>query len=57
MNYNSKGKMIKKIFKSKLVQLFSGWLISVYIKICFHSSVWIIKNTDSVEKEIKKKKV
>ncbi len=48
--------MIKKIFKKKLVQLFLGWLISVYIKICFHSSIWITKNTNSVNNEIIKKK-
>ncbi len=47
---------MKKILKNKYTQLFVGWLISLYIKICFHSSIWIVKNSEIVEKQLKKKK-
>ena len=55
MSYNSKRKM-KKIFKHKYFQLFLGWTISFYIKLCFQTSIWLTKNSKVVEKHIKKNK-
>ena len=55
MSYNSKRKM-KKIFKHKYFQLFLGWTISFYIKLCFQTSIWLTKNSEVVEKHIKKNK-
>lgn len=46
---------MKKILKNKFVQSFLGWLISIYIKVCFHTSIWIVKNSYEVDKQIKKK--
>lgn len=47
---------MKKILKNKFAQSFLGWLISIYIKVCFHTSIWIVKNSNEVDKQIKKKK-
>ena len=55
MNYNLKEKM-KKILKHRYSQIFFGWIISIYIKICFQSSIWLIKNDEIVGKLIKQKK-
>ncbi len=55
MIYNSKNKMIKKILKHNNFQLFLGWLISFYIRICFNTSTWIIKNVDVVTNIVNKK--
>ncbi len=46
---------MKKILKNKFAQSFLGWLISIYIKVCFHTSIWIVKNSNEVDKQIKKK--
>ncbi len=54
MNYNLKDKMIKKILKNKYLQSFLGWLISVYIKICFHTSIWLVKNSNVIDNYLKK---
>ena len=55
MIYNSKRKM-KRIFKHKYIQLFLGWTISFYLKLCFQTSIWLTKNSEIVEKHIKKNK-
>ena len=55
MIYNSKRKM-KRIFKHKYFQLFLGWTISFYLKLCFQTSIWLTKNSEIVEKHIKKNK-
>lgn len=47
---------MKRILKHKYTQIFLGWIISIYIKICYHTSIWIIKNSEVVEKQISKKK-
>ena len=48
--------MIKKIFRNHLIQNLLGWLISSYIKICYQTSTWYIKNDDTVIKMLKSKK-
>ncbi|MAI76974.1 MAG: hypothetical protein CBC25_06950 [Pelagibacteraceae bacterium TMED65] len=48
--------MIKKILKHNAFQLFLGWLISLYIRICFNTSTWIIKNEGVVTKECVREK-
>ena len=55
MSYNLKRKM-KRILNHKYFQLFLGWIISFYIKLCFQTSIWLTKNSEIVEKLIKKKK-
>ncbi len=55
MSYNLKRKM-KRIFKHKYFQIFLGWVISYYIKLCFQTSIWLTKNSEIVEKSIKKNK-
>ena len=46
--------MIKQILKNKYLQSFLGWIISVYIKICFHTSIWLVKNSDIIENYLNK---
>ncbi len=48
--------MLKKIFKSYIVKSFLGWVISVYLKLCYHSSSWQTKGNENIEKLINKKK-
>ena len=45
--------MIKKILKNKHSQSFLGWVISVYIKICFQTSIWLVKNTKVIDNHIR----
>ena len=47
---------MKRILKHKYFQLFLGWIIAFYIKICFQTSIWLTKNTEIVERYIKKNK-
>ncbi len=47
---------MKRIFKHKFLQLFLGWIISCYIKLCFQTSIWLTKNSEIVDKYIKKNK-
>ena len=47
---------MKRIFKHKYFQSFLGWVISFYIKICFQTSIWLTKNSEIVEKLLKKNK-
>ena len=47
---------MKRILKNKYFQLFLGWLISFYIKLCFQTSIWVTKNSEIVEKCIKTNK-
>ena len=56
MNYNLKKKMLKKILKSNYTQVLIGWMISLYIKACFHTSLWYVKNNISIEKTLAGKK-
>jgi len=48
--------MIKQILKNENSQKFLGWIISLYIKICYHSSLWHVKNNEVIEKQLRKKK-
>ncbi len=57
MNYNlRKILMIKNFLKYKYTQELLGWLISFYIKICFNTSLWYVKNDESIKKNLQKKK-
>ena len=47
--------MIKKFLQNELIQNIAGFLISLYIKICFHTSLWYVKNNKSIKNHIKKK--
>ena len=47
---------MKRILKHKYFQLFLGWLISFYIKLCFQTSIWVTKNSEIAEKCIKTNK-
>jgi len=40
---------MKKIFKNKYSQIFLGWIISIYLRICFQTSLWFTKNSEIVE--------
>ncbi len=55
MNYNLKKKMIKKIFKSSISQKILGLIIAYYLKICYHTSSWKVKNENTVKKVLNKK--
>ncbi len=56
MIYNLKEKMIKKLLKHRYSQFFFGWIIALYLKICFQTSIWHTKNTEIVQKQINKNK-
>ncbi len=47
---------MKKILKHRYFQSFISWIISLYIKICFQTSIWLTKNTDVVDKLAAKNK-
>ncbi len=47
--------MIKKFLQNELIQNIVGFLISLYIKVCFHTSLWYVRNNKSIESHIKKK--
>ena len=47
---------MKRIFKHKYFQLFLGSIVSFYLKFCFQTSIWFTKNSEIVEKHIKKNK-
>ena len=49
--------MIKKVLQNKLTQKFLGWIISFYLKFCFQSSLWYVKNDEVINNLITKKKV
>ena len=48
--------MIKKILQHKYVQELAGWIIAFYIKICFNTSLWYLKNDEEISSVLKKKK-
>ena len=47
--------MLKKILQHNISQKFFGLLIAYYLKICFHTSSWNIKNEKTILSLIKKK--
>ncbi len=47
--------MIKKFLQNEYIQNLAGFLISLYIKICYHTSLWYVKNNKSLENHIEKK--
>ena len=46
--------MIKKFLQNKHVQNLAGFIISFYIKICFHTSLWYVRNNKVLESYIEK---
>ena len=46
--------MIKKFFQNKYIQNLVGFLISLYIKICFNTSLWYVRNNKELENHIEK---
>ena len=56
MKYNLEKIMLKKIIKSSTVQNILGWIISCYIKTCYHTSLWLVKDGEIIEKLLSQKK-
>ena len=48
--------MIKKILQHKYIQEFVGWIIAFYIKVCFNTSLWYLKNDEEITSTLKKNK-
>ena len=48
--------MLKKIIRNPLIKSFLSWLISVYLKLCYHTSIWLIKDDQNISKLIKANK-
>ena len=48
--------MIKKILQHKYIQEFVGWMIAFYIKVCFNTSLWYLKNDEEITSNLKKNK-
>lgn len=48
--------MIKKILQHKYIQEFAGWIIAFYIKVCFNTSLWYLKNDEEITSTLKKNK-
>lgn len=48
--------MLKKFLKNELTQKVTGLLIAYYLKICFQTSAWNIKNDRVIDNLLKKKK-
>ena len=46
--------MIKKFLQNEYIQSLAGFLISLYIKICYHTSLWYVKNNKILEDYIEK---
>ena len=46
--------MIKKFLQNNYIQTLVGFVISLYIKICFHTSLWYVRNNKELEKHIEK---
>ena len=47
---------MKKILKHRYSQILLGWVISIYLRICFQTSIWFTKNSEIVENQINKDK-
>ena len=47
--------MIKKLLQNQFTQNILGFLISIYIKFCFQTSLWYSKNDLNLEKQLNKK--
>ena len=48
--------MIKKILQHKYIQELTGWMIAFYIKVCFNTSLWYLKNDEEIISVLRKKK-
>ena len=48
--------MIKKILQHKYIQELTGWMIAFYIKVCFNTSLWYLKNDEEIDSVLRKKK-
>ena len=47
---------VKKILQHRYIQELTGWIIAFYIKICFNTSIWYLKNDEEIISVLKKKK-
>ncbi len=45
--------MLKKIIRNSIIKSFLSWLISLYLKLCYHTSIWLIKDNENVSSLIK----
>ena len=48
--------MLKKFLQHNNTQKFIGWLIAFYIKVCFNTSLWYLKNENEILSKLKNKK-
>ena len=48
--------MLKKFFRNNYSQSMIAWMISIYIKFCYHTSSWIIKDESNIKHLIASKK-
>ena len=48
--------MLKRFLQHNNTQKFLGWFIAFYIKVCFNTSLWYLKNEKEVLSKLKKKK-
>ncbi len=48
--------MLKKLIKSNFVKMFLSWIISIYLKLCYHSSSWLVKDEENLNTLIKRQK-
>jgi len=48
--------MFKKFLQHNNTQKFIGWLIAFYIKVCFNTSLWYLKNENEILSKLKNKK-
>lgn len=48
--------MLKRFLQHTNTQKFLGWFIAFYIKVCFNTSLWYLKNEKEVLSKLKKKK-
>ena len=47
--------LLKKVFQNKVIQGMLGFLISIYIKFCYQTSLWYTKNNEKIENFLVKK--
>ncbi|MDC3091039.1 lysophospholipid acyltransferase family protein [Rickettsiales bacterium] len=48
--------MLKKIIRNSIIKSLLSWLISLYLKLCYHTSIWLIKDNENVSSLIKANK-
>lgn len=48
--------MLKKLIKSNILKLLLSWFISIYLKFCYHTSSWFVKDSRNIKSLIKNQK-